>query len=189
MNLGQDEIRQVQIALKEKGFYRGQPDGVLGPQTTEALITFQRQQGFQANGRIDTQTVTALGLSNLSGQQGNQGGTQPSTTGQSGNTMQQQPPANQNTGAGQQGNQGGTQPSTTGQSGNTMQQQPAANQNTGAAQQGNQGGSQPSTTGQSGNTMQQAPANQDAGSGQTGTSSQPPTTPNPQNNNPNSGSK
>jgi hypothetical protein len=156
MNLGQDEIRQVQNALKEKGFYRGQPDGVLGPQTTEALITFQRQQGFQANGRIDTQTVTALGMSNLSGQQGNQGGTQPSTTGQNGNTMQQQPPANQNTGA---------------------------------AQQGNQGGSQPSTTGQSGNTMQQAPANQDAGSGQTGTSSQPPTTPNPQNNNPNSGSK
>ena len=152
MNLGQDEIMQVQIALKEKGFYRGEPDGVLGPQTTEALITFQRQQGFQANGRIDTQTITALGVSN---QQGNQGGTQPSTTGQSGNTTQQ-PPANQNTGAGQQ--------------------------------QGNQGGSQPSTTGQSGNTMQQPPANQDVGSGQTDTSSQPPT-PNPQNNNPNSGSK
>jgi putative peptidoglycan binding protein/uncharacterized protein DUF1236 len=154
MNLGQDEIRQVQNALKEKGFYRGQPDGVLGPQTTEALITFQRQQGFQPNGRIDTQTVTALGMSNLSGQQGNQGGSQPSTTGQSGNTMQQAP----------------------------------ANQNTGAGQQGNQGGSQPSTTGQSGNTMQQPPSNQDAGSGQTGTSNQPPT-PNPQNNNPNSGSK
>jgi hypothetical protein len=67
-------------------------------------------------------------------------------------------------------------------------QQPPANQNTGAGQQGNQGGSQPSTTGQSGNTMRQPPANQDAESGQTGTSSQPPT-PNPQNNNPNSGSK
>jgi len=176
MNLGQDEIRQVQIALKEKGFYRGEPDGVLGTQTTQALITFQRQQGFQANGRIDTQTVTALGVSNLSGQQGNQGGSQPSPTGQSGNTMQP-PPANQNVGGGQQGNQGGSQPSTTGQSGN----QPPANQNVGAGQQN---GSQSSTTGQGGDRVQQPPANQDAGSGQTGTP-----TPNPQNNNPNGGSK
>ena len=31
MNLSADEIRQVQIALREKGFYRGEPDGVLGP--------------------------------------------------------------------------------------------------------------------------------------------------------------
>ena len=44
INLGPDEIRQVQIVLKEKGFYRGEPDGVLGP-TTQALIAFQRQQG------------------------------------------------------------------------------------------------------------------------------------------------
>ena len=53
----------MQIALKEKGFYRGEPDGVLGRETTQALISFQRQQGFQANGPIDTQTVTALGVS------------------------------------------------------------------------------------------------------------------------------
>jgi hypothetical protein len=30
---------------------------------TQALMAFQRQQGFQASGRIDSQTVTALGLS------------------------------------------------------------------------------------------------------------------------------
>ena len=29
-NLSADEIRQVQIALREKGFYRGEPDGVPG---------------------------------------------------------------------------------------------------------------------------------------------------------------
>ena len=93
VNLGPDEIRQVQIVLKERGFYRGEPDGVLGPATTQALIVFQRREGLQANGRIDTRTVTALGVSNRSGQQGNQN--EPATTGQSGNSTQQSP-ANEN---------------------------------------------------------------------------------------------
>ena len=67
VDLGPDEIRQVQIVLKEKGLYRGEPDGVLGTATTQALIAFQRREGLQANGRIDTRTVTALGVSNRSG--------------------------------------------------------------------------------------------------------------------------
>jgi len=148
MNLGPDEIRQVQIVLREKGFYHGEPDGVLGPQTTEALIAFQQKQGFQASGRIDTQTVTALGVTNLSGT---------SASGQSGNATQQQP-ANQNAGAAQQGAQGANRPATsqpaaspaTGNANTTQQQQPA-NQNVGAGQgTTNQSGSQPSsTTGQS----------------------------------------
>jgi len=175
MNLGPDEIRQVQIVLREKGFYQGEPDGVLNPQTTQALIAFQQQQGFQASGRIDTQTVTALGVTNLSGT---------STSGQTGNTTQQQP-ANQNVGAGQQGAQGGNQPATSPAPGgaNTTQQQPA-NQNAGAGQQGtgNQSGSQPSaTTGQSGQAGQQSPANQN------GTASQPSAR--PQSNNPKDGGR
>ena len=122
----------MQIVLRERGFYQGEPDGILNQQTTQALIAFQQQQGFQASGRIDTQTVTALGVSTSS------------TTGQTGNTMQQQP-ANQNAGAGQQGTQGGNQPATsTAPSGgaNTMQQQPA-NQSVGAGQQGTGNQSKP----------------------------------------------
>src|SRR3954471_1133515 len=99
VNLGPDEIRQVQIVLKDRGFYRGEPDGVLGPATTQALIVFQRREGLQANGRIDTRTVTALGVSNRSGQQGNQ--KEPATTGQGGNSTQQSP-ANENAGRGGQ---------------------------------------------------------------------------------------
>ena len=155
MNLSADEIRQVQIALREKGFYRGEPDGVLGRATTQALISFQRQQGFQANGRIDTQTVTALGVSNVSGQQGNQNGSPASTTGQGGNATQQQP-GNQNMGA---GNPSGSQ-SSTGQSGNSPQQQPA-NQNAKSRTRDNQNGSQPSTTGQGGERSQQPAAGRD----------------------------
>ncbi len=167
INLSPDEIRQVQIVLRERGFYQGEPDGILNQQTTQALIAFQQQQGFQASGRIDTQTVTALGVSTSS------------TTGQTGNTMQQQP-ANQNAGAGQQGTQGGNQPATSSGGANTMQQQPA-NQNVGAGQQtGNQSGNQPSsTTGQSGQTGQPSPSNQNS------TESQPAAR--PQSGNPNSG--
>jgi peptidoglycan hydrolase-like protein with peptidoglycan-binding domain len=94
------------MVLIEKGFSIGEPDGVLGTRTRQALIAFQRQQGFEASGRIDSRTVTALGLSNMSGQQG--GAAQPSTSGQSGAGAQR--PA-----AGQQDNQGAGQPSTSGQ--------------------------------------------------------------------------
>jgi hypothetical protein len=169
LNLAPDEIRQVQMVLKQKGFFRGEPDGVLGPRTTQALIAFQRQQGFEASGRIDSRTVTALGMSNLSGQQSNQGGSQPSTTGQGGDATQQ-PPAAQDRGAGQQGSQDGNQPSTSGQGGDRMQSPP--NQDRGAAQQGNPGGNQPSTTGQGGDRMQQPPAGRDAG-GQSGSRETP----------------
>jgi peptidoglycan hydrolase-like protein with peptidoglycan-binding domain len=127
MNLSQDEIRQLQIALNQKGFNIGEPDGVLGPRTRNALIQFQQRQGFQATGQIDQRTVAALGLS-MRGQQGMQQGQQgmpgqPSSTAQPGDRMQQ-PSANQ---AGQQGTTGGSQPSTAGQAGERMQQ-PSGNQ-------------------------------------------------------------
>jgi peptidoglycan hydrolase-like protein with peptidoglycan-binding domain len=151
LNLTEEQIRQVQIVLNEKGFNIGQPDGRLGPRTREALMAFQRQQGFQASGRIDNQTVTALGLSNMSGAQGG------ATTGQGGAAAgqgaanQQQAPAQQN--------QGANQPSTSGQGGANQQQAPA---------QQNQGANQASTSGQGGANRQQAPTqqNQPAGQGQ-----------------------
>jgi peptidoglycan hydrolase-like protein with peptidoglycan-binding domain len=172
IDLAPDQIRQVQMVLIEKGFDIGEPDGRLGPRTTRALITFQRQQGFQATGQIDSRTMTALGVSSTTGQ-GNQGANQPSTSGQSGTGTQ--PPANQNMGAGQQGNQ--NQPSTSGQGG--AGQQPSANQNMG---DGKEGAKEPSTTGQGSEKMQ--PSGKDnAGAGQN-----PPTNrPADQRSNPESG--
>jgi peptidoglycan hydrolase-like protein with peptidoglycan-binding domain len=137
LSLSSDQIRRVQVVLIEKGFDIGEPDGLLGPRTKQALISFQRQQGFAATGQIDSRTVTALGLSNMTGQRG--GAAQPSTSGQGG-AGGQQPPAGQDTGAGQQGNQGAGQPSTTGQ--------------------GDQGATRPS--GQGSEKMQRSP---DAGQG------------------------
>ena len=155
--------------LKERGFYRGEPDGVLGAATTRALISFQRREGLQANGRIDTRTVTALGVSNLSGQQGNQN--QPATTGQGGNATQQSP-ASDNAGRGGQpspGQNGNAMPqnsNSTPQNSNATQQ--PANQNLGAGQQNKPSGNQPATTGQGGDRSQQPGVRQDSGSDRSG---------------------
>src|SRR5262245_28880108 len=100
MNLTTEQIRQIQIVLNERGFNIGRPDGRLGRRTVEALTAFQRKQGFQATGRIDAQTASALGVSNVSG--GQSGG---ATAGQGGATSQsgkaQQAPGQQNQGASQ----------------------------------------------------------------------------------------
>jgi hypothetical protein len=76
--LSRDELRQVQMFLKEKGFDVGTVDGVLGPRTRNALLAFQRRQGLEVTGKIDQPTMTALGMSNPAG----------STTGQSGGGTQ-----------------------------------------------------------------------------------------------------
>src|SRR5262249_4066084 len=61
INLDRAQIREVQIELQRQGFDIGEPDGVLGPRTKEALISFQKQRGFQASGQIDHDTFAALG--------------------------------------------------------------------------------------------------------------------------------
>ena len=63
VNLSEPEIREVQLVLVQRGFLHGRASGVWGPETHEALIAFQRKEGFSATGSIDTRTVGALGLS------------------------------------------------------------------------------------------------------------------------------
>jgi peptidoglycan hydrolase-like protein with peptidoglycan-binding domain len=142
LNLTEEQIRQIQIVLNEKGFSIGRPDGRLGPRTIRALTEFQRRQGL--SGRLDSRTVSALGVSNVSGAQGggSQGAGQSSTTGQGG-AAQHQAPAQQN--------QDAKEPSTSGQSGG---QGGAAQQHTPSQQK--EGASKPSTSGHG--SSQQTPA-------------------------------
>jgi hypothetical protein len=148
LNLNQAEIREIQLVLIQRGLLTGEADGVLGSRTHEALITFQRQQGLQTTGSIDTRTVAALGLSNRVGQQGSQGTSvnQSATTGQ------------------QPGVQQGTTPSSAGQA-TAPQSQPATTQGQPAPAQG-QAGTQPpagqpnTTTGQAPQTANQPSSNQ-----------------------------
>jgi His-Xaa-Ser repeat protein HxsA len=54
------QVRQVQQALKDKGHDPGQIDGVMGPQTKQALESFQQAQGISGSGELDQQTLAAL---------------------------------------------------------------------------------------------------------------------------------
>src|SRR6267154_898051 len=57
-DLSVDEIREVQLVLMREGF-SVEADGRFGPRTREALIQFQRRNGLQANGQIDSRTITS----------------------------------------------------------------------------------------------------------------------------------
>ncbi len=60
LNLSENQIKQVQEQLKTAGFYKGEADGKMGPETKQALQQFQQQNGLQANGELDQQTMAAL---------------------------------------------------------------------------------------------------------------------------------
>jgi hypothetical protein len=55
-----DEITGVQARLNNLGFYNGDPDGVLSPQTAEALGSFQASVGLSATGKLDAATRAKL---------------------------------------------------------------------------------------------------------------------------------
>lgn len=57
-----EEVRQAQTALQEKGFDPGPMDGVMGPRTRSALREFQRTNSLPVTGRLDSQTRAELGL-------------------------------------------------------------------------------------------------------------------------------
>ena len=87
--------------LVQRGF-SVEVDGRLGPRTQQALMQFQRREGLQVTGRIDSRTVTSLGVSVRSVQ--GSGAQQPSTTGQGGSGQGSgaaQQPSQPNQGAGQ----------------------------------------------------------------------------------------
>lgn len=55
-------IVNVQLALREAGYYVGQITGSLGPATRAALANFQRDYGLVITGAVDEPTVQTLGL-------------------------------------------------------------------------------------------------------------------------------
>ncbi len=57
------EVKRIQQALKNKGYYGGSVDGIFGSQTKNAVIRFQRAQGLTADGIVGSATLKALGIS------------------------------------------------------------------------------------------------------------------------------
>jgi len=55
-------VANVQSALQEQGYYQGDIDGVLGPQTRAALAEYQSAQGLEPTGAVDEPTLQTLGM-------------------------------------------------------------------------------------------------------------------------------
>jgi peptidoglycan hydrolase-like protein with peptidoglycan-binding domain len=54
------DVAEAQQALKAAGFDPGSADGVLGPQTRQAIRDFQRARGVPVTGELDRETQRAL---------------------------------------------------------------------------------------------------------------------------------
>src|SRR5579864_7893729 len=55
-------VANVQSALQQQGYYQGEIDGVLGPQTRAALAEYQTAQGIEPTGAVDEPTLETLGM-------------------------------------------------------------------------------------------------------------------------------
>src|SRR5712664_3557449 len=54
------DIRQAQMALKDKGHAPGPIDGVHGPRTSAALRAYQKAENIKVTGRLDADTKSHL---------------------------------------------------------------------------------------------------------------------------------
>ena len=61
-SLTPDVIKSAQRNLQQAGFYHARIDGIIGPQTQNALIAYQHQQGLPETGRLDGPTLTRMNL-------------------------------------------------------------------------------------------------------------------------------
>ena len=56
------DITKVQESLRDKGYYHAQVDGVVGPQTREAIRQYQKSENLPVTGRLDGETAGKLGV-------------------------------------------------------------------------------------------------------------------------------
>jgi hypothetical protein len=62
-NLPPDQvIANVQSTLQQQGYYQGEVDGLVGPQTRGALAAYQRDHGLYETAAIDQPTLQSLGM-------------------------------------------------------------------------------------------------------------------------------
>ena len=57
-----EEVRTVQQALKEKGYYNYAVDGIFGTRTRYAVVSFQKDNGLDPDGIAGEKTLKALGV-------------------------------------------------------------------------------------------------------------------------------
>jgi peptidoglycan hydrolase-like protein with peptidoglycan-binding domain len=62
LEVQQRVLRNAQAILARGGFYRDIVDGLPGPATEEALLTYQRSARLTLTGRLDMETLATLRL-------------------------------------------------------------------------------------------------------------------------------
>lgn len=62
LTVQQDTLRRAQAILANRGYYRDIIDGLPGPATEEALLTYQRSTRLTLTGRLDLDTLNELRL-------------------------------------------------------------------------------------------------------------------------------
>lgn len=60
LKIDRNMIAQTQVLLKRAGFNAGVADGIMGQNTTNAILAFQQKVGLPANGKIDMPLLRAL---------------------------------------------------------------------------------------------------------------------------------
>lgn len=61
-NVSAEQIKKVQTALKEKGFFTGTETGKMDEETKNAIRKYQRAQGIPETGNLDEVTAKGLGI-------------------------------------------------------------------------------------------------------------------------------
>jgi hypothetical protein len=60
-------VADVQDQLARAGYYHGQIDGVLGPETRHALVRYQSDKGLEPSGNLTPDTLRSLGIQRVAG--------------------------------------------------------------------------------------------------------------------------
>src|SRR5262245_42382196 len=55
-----NDVLAAQQRLKDRGYYSGRVDGVIGPNTEAALRAYQRDRGLTVTGQLEPETLNAL---------------------------------------------------------------------------------------------------------------------------------
>lgn len=60
VKLHRNDIKNIQLALREAGYKPGRVDGIYGPETTKAVKKFQKDRNLRGDGKINARTLGAL---------------------------------------------------------------------------------------------------------------------------------
>jgi hypothetical protein len=60
LRVSPDVVKQIQSSLQAQGLYRGPIDGIMGPQTEDALSAYRQKQGLQQSAGLDAKTLQSL---------------------------------------------------------------------------------------------------------------------------------